>query len=226
MITKASHSLLTTREKILQESRKYFNEHGYAASSLYQIAQTIGISRGNLTYHFADKEILLELHLEELKSLHEQSLINSVVVPSWQSLNKATEDFHKIQQDYAFVFFDKTVLAIATVRELIQSLRANNIKTQMSMINISIQMGNMKPEPFSGVYHNISRSFWMISYFWLISKSFAATQDVSWDKVMWSMLLPHFTEKGIDSFKEHFGEDYFGSLGVAYEKYLGASIAF
>ncbi len=217
---------MNTREKILLESRKYFNQNGYAASSLYQIAQTIGISRGNLTYHFADKELLLDLHLDELQARHEQALMNSVVVPSWQSLNKATLDFHEIQKDYAFIFFDKKVLFIPRVKALIQSLRENNIKTQMSMISISIQIGNMKTEPYKGVYHNISRSFWIISYFWLISGSFAEENAVSWDKIMWSMLLPHFTEKGVQSFKDHFGEEYFNSLGVAYDKYLEASISF
>jgi len=217
---------LTTKEKIIKESLLYFNQHGYGASSLYQIAQTIGISRGNLTYHFADKDVLLQLHLQELKSAYDLSLANSVIVPSWQSLNRATEDFHKLQKAYAFLFFDKKVLSLPKVKTLIKSLRDNNIKTQMSMINISIQMGNMKQEPFPGVYHNISKSFWIMSYFWLITKSFDEPNDVSWEKIMWSMLLPHFTSKGIDSFKEHFGETYFGSLGIAYEQYLGETISF
>jgi len=217
---------LNTREKIIEESRKYFNKHGYAAASLYQIAQTIGISRGNLTYHFADKEVLLAMHLDNLKAEYDQSLMNSVVVPSWQSLNKATEYFHKIQMDYSFIFFDKKVVFLSNVRELIKSLRENNIKTQMSMINISIQMGNMKVEPLAGVYHNLSRSIWMITYSWLVSKSFSGEEDVSWEKIVWSMILPHFTEKGLSSFKEHFGEQYFKTLGISYDKYLGNSLAF
>ncbi len=217
---------MTTREKIIEESRKYFNQHGYAAASLYQIAQTIGISRGNLTYHFSDKEILLDLHLDNLKSEYDQSLMNSVVVPSWQSLNKATEYFHKIQLDYSFIFFDKKVVLLPKVTELIKSLRDNNIKTQMSMINISIQMGNMKKEPFAGVYHNLSRSIWMITYFWLLTKSFSGDKDVSWEKIVWSMILPYFTTKGLSSFTEHFGKPYFNTLGVSYEKYLGNSLAF
>ncbi len=217
---------LNTRAKIISESRKFFNQHGYGASSLYQIAQTMGISRGNLTYHFKEKDLLLEVHLEELQVAHEQSLRSSVQIPSWKSLQQATVEFHSLQKEYAFIFFDKAVLAMPQVKALIKALRDNNIQTQMSMINISIQMGNMKKEPLPGVYHNISRSYWLISYFWLISQQFSDDNDVAWDKIMWSLLLPHFTDKGLASFREHFGEQYFSSLGVEYDKYLGASIAF
>ena len=87
----------------------------------------------------------------------------------------------------------------------------------MSMINVSIQMGNMKPESIPGLYHNISRSYWIMSYFWLVSVTFSDEDDVSWDKIMWSMLLPHFTPKGVASFKEHFGEAYFESLGKGFK---------
>lgn len=217
---------MTNKEKIIVESRKYLNQHGYGASSLYQIAQTIGISRGNLTYHFKDKLTLLHTHLDKLKALHDQALSHSVSIPSWKSLQAATTRFHDIQKDYAFIFFDKSVLRLEPVIALIKQLRKQNIKIQMSMINLSIQIGNMRPEPIPGMYHSISRNYWMISYFWLVSERFQKDGDVSLDKLMWSMLLPHFTDKGLASFKEHFGEAYLGELGVAFEEFVGEEMVF
>ena len=56
------HNRLTTRERILEVSLGLFNEKGYAATSLGDIAKEVGISKGNLTYHFATKpELALEL---------------------------------------------------------------------------------------------------------------------------------------------------------------------
>jgi AcrR family transcriptional regulator len=49
----------TTREKILGASRKHFNEKGYAATTLTEIAASIGIAQGNLTYHFPTKSGLV-----------------------------------------------------------------------------------------------------------------------------------------------------------------------
>ena len=55
---------------------------------------------------------------------------------------------------------------------------------------------------------------WMINFYWLASEYYRKdTEKTSWDKLVWSCILPHFTEKGIVSFKEHFGVEYFESLG-------------
>ena len=45
----------TTPDRILEVSRRLFNERGYAATSLSEIAAEVGISQGNLNYHFPAK---------------------------------------------------------------------------------------------------------------------------------------------------------------------------
>ena len=52
---------LNTRERILEVSLRLFNERGYAATSLAEIAEGAGIAKGNLTYHFPTKyDLVLE----------------------------------------------------------------------------------------------------------------------------------------------------------------------
>lgn len=48
----------STPERILEAARYYFNESGYAATTLVEIASSVGISQGNLTYHFPTKRNL------------------------------------------------------------------------------------------------------------------------------------------------------------------------
>lgn len=43
---------METKEKILKAATRLFNEKGYGSVNLKELAQTMGISRGNLTYHF------------------------------------------------------------------------------------------------------------------------------------------------------------------------------
>ena len=51
-----------TPDRILDASRQLFNERGYAATTLAEIAASVGIARGNLTYHFPTKrELVMEL---------------------------------------------------------------------------------------------------------------------------------------------------------------------
>ena len=49
----------STRERILEASRRLFNEKGYSATTLTEIASSIGIAQGNLTYHFPTKRDLV-----------------------------------------------------------------------------------------------------------------------------------------------------------------------
>ena len=48
-----------TATAILDAARRRFNERGYAASTLTEIASDVGISQGNLTYHFPTKRDLV-----------------------------------------------------------------------------------------------------------------------------------------------------------------------
>ncbi|MCE7998536.1 MAG: TetR family transcriptional regulator [Rhodobiaceae bacterium] len=51
-------SRTTTADRILQAGRTLFNDKGYAATTLTEIAAVVGISQGNLTYHFPTKSDL------------------------------------------------------------------------------------------------------------------------------------------------------------------------
>ena len=59
---------LTTREKIVITGKNLFNQNGFGSTTLYQIAQELGISRGNLTYYFKDKSALLVEIAAEMSS--------------------------------------------------------------------------------------------------------------------------------------------------------------
>ena len=58
---------LPTAERILTASRRLFNKKGFAATTLTEIADDVGISQGNLSYHFPTKKDLVVRLQEEVR---------------------------------------------------------------------------------------------------------------------------------------------------------------
>jgi len=217
---------LKTREKIIITGIELFNQNGFGATTLYQIAQKLSISRGNLTYYFKEKTDLLAEITEEMTAKYTTKMVEFQFA-SWENTNNATKAFHELQKEYSFIFRDKQVMAFPIVKTQIEKIYKDDLKRQMAMISFSIQVGNMRPETVPGTYHNLCRTLWMNSFFWLMSDIFQNLEkETGWDKVAWSLVLPHFTEKGVTAFKEHFGEDYYLSLGKVYEGYVAKVIGF
>ncbi len=217
---------MKTKDKILIAGKKLFNLNGFGATTLYQIAQEIGISRGNLTYYFKNKEVFLEEIVQEMWAKYKAKM-SETQYPSWENTNNATKAFHELQEAYSFIFFDKQVMEYPPVKKQIERIYADDLKRQMSIISFSIQIGNMREEIIPGTYYNLCRSLWMLSFFWLMSDIYQdIRKETSWDKIAWSLILPHFTEKGLIAFKDHFGEAYFLSLGKAYPAYIHQTLSF
>jgi AcrR family transcriptional regulator len=59
-----------TREQLLATAREAFGEHGYEATSVAEILDTAGVTRGSLYHHFDTKEALFDAVLDrEMEAL-------------------------------------------------------------------------------------------------------------------------------------------------------------
>lgn len=54
-----------TRARLLEAAKALFKENGYSATSLEQIAEAVGVTKGAIYGHFANKEELLLAAIEE-----------------------------------------------------------------------------------------------------------------------------------------------------------------
>ena len=60
-----------TREKILVEARQVFKRKGFGATTINDLLDAAGITKGNLYFHFSDKEaVILEVLRREQKSFY------------------------------------------------------------------------------------------------------------------------------------------------------------
>lgn len=64
MATKRAAQAEKTRQAVLDTARRLFLEHGYDATSLQLIADTMGVTKANVYYYFRTKVAILEALLD------------------------------------------------------------------------------------------------------------------------------------------------------------------
>ena len=217
----------TTKKRISDAAVKLFNKNGFAAVTLFEIAGSLGMTRGNLTYHFKDKDQLLKTISDEMwnKILIERN--KSRQLPSFKNLHNEVQLYYRFQKEYAFIFLDNHVLNHPVIKTKFREMTEQTIRDNEAAIAFAISAGNLKPEPFPGIYHHIAFTTWMLTFFWLAQQIIRGEKTKEDGEVMiWSLLLPHFTQKGLNAFKAFFGEDYLKKLGKPFETKIENYISF
>lgn len=77
-----------TRERILSEAQRLFREHGYAATSLEQIAEAADVTKGAIYGHFSSKEDLLLSAVEASPTPDYNAMLGDVSRPIRERLGE------------------------------------------------------------------------------------------------------------------------------------------
>ncbi|MFK8006463.1 MAG: TetR/AcrR family transcriptional regulator [Saprospiraceae bacterium] len=218
-----------TRQRIINKGIELFNKNGFASITLFEIAGALDITRGNLTYHFKNKDLLLKAISDEFWSKLDVERNKTRLLPSFENIHNEVQLFYRFQRKYSFMFMDYQVLNHPAVKKQFREMTKQNVKEMEATIAFAISAGNMHPEPFEGIYHNLAFNTWMVSFYWLHQQMFHGAKpeksNVEGEMKIWSMLLPHLTKKGIKAFRKFFGDDYLKGMGKSFnadlEKYVG-----
>ena len=115
-----------TRSKILSTAQRLFNENGYRKVSLRMISDAMGISIGNLTYHFKKRD-------EILKALLENNLVelNTDKAKSLDDLRIHLLQMTKGIKANSFFFAD---MSLQTMDDDLYEYNSNNVKKQKEIL--------------------------------------------------------------------------------------------
>lgn len=188
------------------------------------------MTRGNLTYHFKDKSILLEAITERFWAGIEIERKKTRLLPSFENMHNEIQLFYSFQRKYAFIFLDHHVLNHPSIKKKFKTSAEDHIKEIEATIAFAISAGNMKKEDYEGMYKSLAFSTWMISFYWLNQQMLLGgkTNKSSEEGEMkiWSMLLPHLTDKGLKAFRKYFGDDYLKKLGSSLNTDIAEYVGF
>lgn len=215
------------KTEILNTAKTLFNQGGFGAITLYDIAKEMGISRGNLTYHFKTKEDVLEAIAMDMWSKMDEIFSASRDFPSFENLHRQTKAYVDCQREYAFVFLDNQVLRHPIIEHNFKKFTKQGIESNKLAIAFAISNGNFQPEPFNGAYNNVAFLSWNIGSIWTLEQVNSGELSVeNLEVLMWSIIYPHFTEKGKKAFYAFFGDDIMDKLGTAFETQAKEFIVF
>lgn len=202
---------MKTKEKILEAALELFNREGINNVSMRRIAEEAGIQIGNLTYHFRNRDTLVELLLNQLMEDLEKE-ISKMQGPEinlhslWQSLYSS----YSIMNRYRFIMLDLLQM-FRQYPLLLQKFRANYERRRLEfafVLQLLEATGDLKPELHPDFYqHYLLPQLYCLSDFWLSEAELLYTGPETekpkyYARITFSLLLPHLSDKGKKAYHE------------------------
>lgn len=141
-----------TAEQILETSRILFNEQGVENVAISQIAGTLSISAGNLTYHFAKKQHIVGSHIQQLEHIMVATLQGFSYDGSASEFLDSYVELLRVTWNYRYLFngtsylLQNTLLSKAEYATLVDHI----YEIILTQIDKMIEFGSMQdiPKPY------------------------------------------------------------------------------
>lgn len=200
---------MKTKDKIINKAIEMYNTLGVTNVSSRNLSSELGISHGNLEYHFKVKADLINAIYDKMRSeiseVYEEGDIDRDPFEHFQSLLSTLENFQN-----TYLFFNLDLLEISrkfpeVKKKLDDTLQLRKRQTAF-MIKRFVESKYFKEEPFDGCYLRLQHTIRILITFWksqeeiLVSYPSSKTNEMSLH--IWSLLQPHLTREGLVAYDE------------------------
>ena len=161
---------MKTKDKIIATAIDLFNIHGTKAISTNHIAKEMGISPGNLYYHFRSKnDIIRSISHNFSNELGSVFKIQLDTISDFSSnLTSLFNRFFKIQQSYQFLFLEGVHLTKQDSRLLdnYTNLRSLIKKGYHELLSNLVKIKIMKRQSLN-IIDDLLDAQWIIMWYWI-----------------------------------------------------------
>ena len=162
-----------TKTRILDAALELFNTNGAGTVTTNHIAAAIGMSPGNLYYHYRNKaEIVRGLFARIQGEWASNYAVPPATMPSVPMMETMVAGNFDIQARYRFFFRDLTSLLNADP-ELAAAYRANReagLGNTKFLISLFVDAGVLNPIGDAEALDDLSNLLWLVGDFWLVFK--------------------------------------------------------
>ena len=190
---------IDTKTRILDAALTLFNERGTSNVTTNHIAEALGMSPGNLYYHYRNKaEIVRGLFGRIMGEWALNYAVPPTTMPSIQMMEAMMAGNFEIQARYRFFFRDLTLLLNADpeLATAYRNNRAAGIGNTKFLINLFVEAGVLNPLADDEVLDDLTQLLWLVGDFWLVFKDtggaeFSPTDTEQGVRLFRRLLAPH-----------------------------------
>lgn len=162
---------MDTKERILETALTMYNHQGIQAVTSRHIAAELGISPGNLHYHFKHTEDIIETLYARL-SLRFDQLMVTMETPAAMNLDKLigfTTQSLKLAYTYRFLFLHMVEigLRIPVIRKRYYAMTQRREKEFLRLFQHSQKNGLFREDLPEGVWVSLVTQIFIVGDFWL-----------------------------------------------------------
>lgn len=201
-----------TKQKIIDSSKELFNQHGYSQVTIRMIATNLGISSGNLNYHFKKREEILEYLYFDMVAEFDQRI---------ETLSETEISFSQIRHDiqvsmermleYKFIWTDlfNILKANQKISDHFTAVYQKRISGNAFLFDRLQEMELMRAAKFQEEYHILAERMINFGDTWIYTsevynRSSSKKQLEYQVNAMLAMIYPYLTDKGIQEFDNAF----------------------
>ncbi|CAM1372233.1 TetR/AcrR family transcriptional regulator [Tenacibaculum xiamenense] len=196
-----------TKDRILETAIFLFNEQGLSKVTLRTIAAEMGISQGNLNYHFKKREDIIEtIYFEMVKQINKEIellITNKIELKLLFNLNRTIAHIF-----YEYRFFMLDFMQIMREHSKIKKhyVLLTRIREQqfLEIFNDLISRDFVREEQLENEYLNLYKRIQIIGDFWFSHASIESQLNPSKisfnNELIMQTVFPYLTDKGKDEF--------------------------
>jgi AcrR family transcriptional regulator len=201
---------VATRQRIRDCARRLMNEHGFAWVSLRRIAAAAGISHGNLCYHYANVERIVEALIEELAGSSDAQIAALDFAGSQlQIMFELQRAVFTSMVEYRFFFIDYVAIvrALPKLRAQLAAIKGRREQQFIGALAALRAAGLMREEPRRGADRILFAQYDLVADFWISQAevSFGGASKAAqrhYERLAIELLAPHLTDEGLRQYQK------------------------
>lgn len=199
---------MTTKEKIAKTALAVFNRRGTELVTVRELAQEVGISHGNLCYHFpTTDDIVRHLYYALVAELDSEMQAMRSQTQNPAEIFKGTRVLFDLLHKYRFIMinFVDVMRRMPDINKHFRKLQEKRREEFKHLFGMLVQAGLMRPEIYPGHFDDLNVNMSILGDFWISHAEIHFTGKEKdklnfYYRVTSSFFLPMLTEKGLALF--------------------------